>query len=46
VARIKADTGMPTIAVSLITESQEAKDILTSGKAGMRLSHGMLCDPR
>lgn len=46
-AHIKAETGMPTIAVGLITEPQQAEDILTSGKADMvAFARAMLYDPR
>jgi NADPH2 dehydrogenase len=44
---IKAATGLPTIAVGLITEVQMAEDIVASGKADMvALARGMLYDPR
>lgn len=46
-ARIKAETGMPTIAVGLITEAQQAEEILAAGSADMvALARGMLYDPR
>jgi 2,4-dienoyl-CoA reductase-like NADH-dependent reductase (Old Yellow Enzyme family) len=46
-ARIKAETGMPTIAVGLITEAQQAEDIIASGQADMvALARGVLYDPR
>lgn len=46
-ARIKADIGMPTIAVGLITEPEQAEEILTSGKADMvAFARAMLYDPR
>ena len=38
---------MPTIAVGLITEPQQAEEIVASGKADMvALARGMLYDPR
>jgi 2,4-dienoyl-CoA reductase-like NADH-dependent reductase (Old Yellow Enzyme family) len=44
---IKAATGVATIAVGLITEAQQAEDILSSGKADMvALARGLLYDPR
>ncbi|HVZ29666.1 MAG TPA: NADH:flavin oxidoreductase/NADH oxidase [Asticcacaulis sp.] len=44
--RIKA-TGMTTFAVGLITEAQQAEDIVASGKADLvALARGMLYDPR
>jgi 2,4-dienoyl-CoA reductase-like NADH-dependent reductase (Old Yellow Enzyme family) len=44
---IKAATGLPTVAVGLITEPQQAQDILASGEADMiALARGMLYDPR
>lgn len=46
-ARVKEETGMPTIAVGLITDAQQAEDIVASGKADMvALARGMLYDPR
>lgn len=46
-ARIRADTGVPTMAVGLITEPRQAEDIITSGQADMvALARGMLYDPR
>jgi len=45
--RIKAEAGMPTIAVGLITEAQQAEDILAGSQADMvALARGMLYDPR
>ncbi|HEY0848244.1 MAG TPA: NADH:flavin oxidoreductase/NADH oxidase [Noviherbaspirillum sp.] len=45
--RIKRETGMPTIAVGLITEAEQAEDILASGKADMvALARGILYNPR
>lgn len=44
---IKAATGVNTMAVGLITEPQQAEDILTGGKADMiAMARGMLYDPR
>ena len=44
---IKAATGLPTMAVGLITEPQQAQEIVASGKADMvALARGMLYDPR
>ena len=46
-ARIKAEIGLPTIAVGLITEPRQAEDILASGQADLvALARGMLYDPR
>jgi 2,4-dienoyl-CoA reductase-like NADH-dependent reductase (Old Yellow Enzyme family) len=44
---IRLATGIPTIAVGLITEAKQAEDIVSSGKADMvALARGMLYDPR
>jgi 2,4-dienoyl-CoA reductase-like NADH-dependent reductase (Old Yellow Enzyme family) len=44
---IKQATGLTTMAVGLITEPQQAEDIVASGKADMvALARGMLYDPR
>jgi 2,4-dienoyl-CoA reductase-like NADH-dependent reductase (Old Yellow Enzyme family) len=44
---VKQATGLPTMAVGLITEAQQAEDIIASGKADMvALARGMLYDPR
>ena len=44
---IKEATGLPTIAVGLITHARQAEDIVASGKADMvALARGMLYDPR
>jgi 2,4-dienoyl-CoA reductase-like NADH-dependent reductase (Old Yellow Enzyme family) len=44
---IKAATGMPTIAVGLITNPGQAEEILVEGKADLvALARGMLYDPR
>ncbi|MNY36609.1 NADPH dehydrogenase [compost metagenome] len=46
-AEIKRQVGMPTITVGLITEAQQAEDILAEGQADMvALARGMLYDPR
>jgi 2,4-dienoyl-CoA reductase-like NADH-dependent reductase (Old Yellow Enzyme family) len=45
--KIKAETGLTTIAVGLITEPHQAEEILASGKADMiALARAMLYDPR
>ncbi|HJV79387.1 NADH:flavin oxidoreductase/NADH oxidase [Noviherbaspirillum sp.] len=45
--RIRTDTGVPTIAVGLITEAEQADEIIASGRADMvALARGMLYDPR
>lgn len=45
--RIRQEAGMPTIAVGLITEAEQAEDIIASGQADMvALARGMLYDPR
>ena len=45
--RIKLAAGLPTIAVGLITEAQQAEDILASGDAdAIALARAMLYDPR
>ena len=44
---VKQATGLPTIAVGLITEPKQAEEIVASGKADMvALARGMLYDPR
>ncbi|MGY4599307.1 2,4-dienoyl-CoA reductase-like NADH-dependent reductase (Old Yellow Enzyme family) [Bradyrhizobium sp. GM22.5] len=44
---IKRETGLPTIAVGLITEPKQAEEIVASGKADMvALARGLLYDPR
>ncbi len=44
---VKRQVGMPTIAVGLITEAQQAEDILARGEADLiALARGMLYDPR
>lgn len=46
-ARIKAETGLPTIAVGLITEPEQAEKILQDGDAdAIALARAMLYDPR
>jgi 2,4-dienoyl-CoA reductase-like NADH-dependent reductase (Old Yellow Enzyme family) len=45
--RIRAETGMKTIAVGLITEAQQAEAIVAGGEADMvALARAMLYDPR
>ena len=45
--QIKQATGVPTIAVGMITEPRQAEEIIASGKADMvALARGMLYDPR
>jgi len=45
--RIKADVGLPTIAVGLITEARQAEAILAAGDAdAIALARAMLYDPR
>ncbi|GIL39864.1 NADH:flavin oxidoreductase/NADH oxidase [Roseiterribacter gracilis] len=44
---VKKATGLPTMAVGLITDAQQAEDIIASGKADfVALARGMLYDPR
>ncbi|MCP1760825.1 NADH:flavin oxidoreductase/NADH oxidase [Bradyrhizobium japonicum] len=44
---IKRETGLPTMAVGLITEARHAEEIVASGKADMiALARGLLYDPR
>lgn len=44
---VKSATGIPTMTVGLITEAQQAEDIIASGKADMvALARGILYDPR
>ncbi|WP_394791339.1 NADH:flavin oxidoreductase/NADH oxidase [Rhodoferax sp.] len=44
---VKEATGVPTMAVGLVTEAQQAEDILASGQADMvALARAMLYDPR
>ena len=45
--RIKRETGMPTMAVGMITEPEQVEAISASGQADMvALTRGMLYDPR
>jgi 2,4-dienoyl-CoA reductase-like NADH-dependent reductase (Old Yellow Enzyme family) len=44
---IKAETGLPTIAVGLITEAEQAETIVANGEADcIALARGILYDPR
>ena len=44
---IRSSSGIPTIAVGLITEPAQAEEIVASGQADMvALARGMLSDPR
>ncbi len=46
-ARVKAETGLPTMAVGMITEARHAEAILEAGEADMiALARGVLYDPR
>jgi len=45
--RVKAAVGLPTIAVGLITEAEQAEEIVASGRAdAVALARAMLYDPR
>ena len=45
--RVKAEVGLPTIAVGLITEAQQAEGIVANGEAdAVSLARAMLYDPR
>jgi 2,4-dienoyl-CoA reductase-like NADH-dependent reductase (Old Yellow Enzyme family) len=45
--RVKADVGLPTIAVGLITEAEPAEAIIANGEAdAVSLARAMLYDPR
>jgi 2,4-dienoyl-CoA reductase-like NADH-dependent reductase (Old Yellow Enzyme family) len=45
--RVKADVGLPTIAVGLITEPEQAEAIIANGEAdAVSLARAMLFDPR
>jgi 2,4-dienoyl-CoA reductase-like NADH-dependent reductase (Old Yellow Enzyme family) len=45
--RIKAEVGLPTIAVGLITEPEQAEAIIANGEAdAVALARAMLYDPR
>ncbi len=46
-ARVKAEVGLPTIAVGLITDAEQAEAIIASGEAdAVSLARAMLYDPR
>ena len=46
-ARVKREAGMPTIAVGLITEAEQAEAIIANGEAdAVSLARAMLYDPR
>ena len=46
-ARVKAEVGLPTIAVGLITEPEQAEAIIAQGEAdAVSLARAMLYDPR
>jgi 2,4-dienoyl-CoA reductase-like NADH-dependent reductase (Old Yellow Enzyme family) len=46
-ARVKAEVELPTIAVGLIVEPEDAEDILQTGQAdAIALARGVLYDPR
>jgi 2,4-dienoyl-CoA reductase-like NADH-dependent reductase (Old Yellow Enzyme family) len=45
--KVRAETGLPTIAVGLITEAEQAEAIIAESRADMvALARGMLFDPR
>jgi 2,4-dienoyl-CoA reductase-like NADH-dependent reductase (Old Yellow Enzyme family) len=45
--RVRAEVGLPTIAVGLITEAEQAETIIASGEAdAVSLARAMLYDPR
>jgi 2,4-dienoyl-CoA reductase-like NADH-dependent reductase (Old Yellow Enzyme family) len=45
--RVKAEVGLPTIAVGLITEAEQAETIIAGGEAdAVSLARAMLYDPR
>lgn len=45
--RIKRETGLPTIAVGLVTEPEQAETIIAEGRADLvAVGRGMLYDPR
>ena len=45
--RIKRDSGLPTISVGLITQAQQAEDIIADGQSDMvALARAILFDPR
>jgi 2,4-dienoyl-CoA reductase-like NADH-dependent reductase (Old Yellow Enzyme family) len=46
-ARVKAEVGLPTMAVGLITEPEQAEAVVAEGEADMvALARGILYDPR
>jgi 2,4-dienoyl-CoA reductase-like NADH-dependent reductase (Old Yellow Enzyme family) len=46
-ARVKAEVGLPTVAVGLITEAEQAEAIVAGGEAdAVSLARAMLYDPR
>ncbi|HZR34489.1 MAG TPA: NADH:flavin oxidoreductase/NADH oxidase [Nevskia sp.] len=46
-ARVKAETGLPTVAVGMITEAEQAEAIVATGQAdAVALARAMLYDPR
>jgi 2,4-dienoyl-CoA reductase-like NADH-dependent reductase (Old Yellow Enzyme family) len=46
-ARVKAEAGLPTIAVGLITGAEQAEAVIANGEAdAVALARGMLYDPR
>ncbi|MES2524804.1 MAG: NADH:flavin oxidoreductase/NADH oxidase [Gemmatimonadota bacterium] len=46
-ARVKADTGLPTIAVGLITEPSHAESVIANGEAdAVAIARAILYDPR
>ena len=46
-ARVKAETGLPTIAVGMISEAEQAEAIVATGQAdAVALARAMLYDPR
>jgi 2,4-dienoyl-CoA reductase-like NADH-dependent reductase (Old Yellow Enzyme family) len=45
--RVRAEVGIPTIAVGLITEAEQAEEIIADGQAdAVSLARAMLYDPR
>ena len=45
--RVKAEVGLPTLAVGLITEPEQAESIIATGEAdAVSLARAMLYDPR
>ncbi|HMA49831.1 MAG TPA: tRNA-dihydrouridine synthase, partial [Magnetospirillaceae bacterium] len=45
--KVKTETGLPVVSVGLITDPQQAEDIIAEGKADfVALARGMLYDPR